>query len=202
MALPLLLTASMTTSCGYFNNNLHAVEKGVVYRSAQLNECSLEKMIKKYEIKTVINLRGKCGQGDEWYKDEVRTCEKYGVQHYDIRFSARSLPKKDSLLKLFEAFEQAEYPLLVHCLRGADRAGLAGTIYELQYNGKSLEDSLKQLSIRYGHISARSMDDFFKLYEKFGKGRDLRTWVLEDYDEIKYKDYFKTEEPKPEVLRY
>lgn len=202
MALPLLLAASMNTSCGYINNNLHAVEEGKVYRSAQLNNGSLEDVIKKYEIKTIINLRGKCEEDKDWYKDEVLVCEKYGVKRYDIRFSARSLPKKDSLLQLFEAFDNAEYPLLFHCLRGADRAGLAGTIYEMQYEGKSLEKSLKQLGMRYGHVGARVLDDFFRLYEKFGDGKDLRTWVEEDYDEMKYKDYFKAEEPKLEESKY
>ena len=49
---------------------------------------------------------------------------------------------------------------------------------------------------RYGHVKGynktKAMDNFFKLYEELGNGRDIRTWVEEDYDEVKYKDYFKS----------
>lgn len=198
--LPLLLVASMSTSCAYLNGNIHAVKEGKVYRSAQLNNGPLEEVIRKYEIKTIINLRGEDAD-KEWYKDEVSICEKHGVKHYNLRFSTKSLPKKESLLELFEIFDNAEYPLIFHCKAGADRAGLAGTIYKLEYEGKSLDKALKQLSIRYGHVGAKSMDDFFKLYEEFGQGRDLRTWISEDYDETKYEKYFK-HEPKLEENRY
>jgi protein tyrosine/serine phosphatase len=81
--------------------------------------------------------------------------------------------------------------LLIHCEAGADRTGLASVIYELQYEGKTLNESLKQLSFfSYGHFGLTAIDDFFRLYEKFGENRDLRKWVQEDYDEKKYKDYF------------
>ncbi len=188
---PLLLVVSMSTSCAYFSGNIHPVKEGKVYRSAQLNDGPLEEVIRKYEIKTMINLRGE-SNGEEWYEDEISICEKYGVKHYDLRFSTKILPKKESLLELFEIFDNAEYPLIFHCKAGADRAGLAGAIYKLEYEGKSLEKALKQLSIRYGHIGVKPINDFFKLYKKFGHGKDLRTWVTEDYDEIKHQNYFES----------
>jgi hypothetical protein len=41
-----------------FWNNFHKVDEGV-YRSAQILPWRLKKIIKKYNIKTIINLRGK-----------------------------------------------------------------------------------------------------------------------------------------------
>jgi protein tyrosine/serine phosphatase len=38
--------------------NVHVVEPGELYRSAQLNGASLDGVLKRYGIKTVINLRG------------------------------------------------------------------------------------------------------------------------------------------------
>lgn len=188
--LPLLIATSICTSCAYFNHNFHPIKEGHIYRSAQINHEPLEELIKKYEIKTIINLRGE-NKIHDWYKDEISICKKYSIKHYDIDFSAKKLPKKKELLKLFEAFDTAEYPLLLHCMSGADRTGLASVIYELQYEAKTLKESLKQLSFfRYGHLP-NDIDDFFKLYEKFNKGRDLRTWVEEDYDKIKYEEYLK-----------
>lgn len=190
--LALFVSASLCTSCAYSNGNFHPVKEGHVYRSAQINDGRLEEIIQEYEIKTVINLRGE-KQGESWYEDEISVCEKYNVDHYDVRLSPQSLPRKKALLELFEIFDDAKYPILFHCWAGADRAGLVGVLYKLQYEGEALKQALKQLSFfRYGHIDARSMDNFFKLYKKFGNGRDLRTWVEEDYDETKYKDHFKS----------
>lgn len=206
--LPLFIAATMSTSCAYFTGNFHTVKEDYVYRSAQLNDGPLEEKIKEYGIKTIINLRG--AYPDEgWWQDEMAISRKYGIAHYDIRFSSSSIPRKDKLIELFEIFDNAEYPLLFHCLAGADRASLVAGIYKLQYEKTSLKEALKQLSFfRYGHINARSMDNFFKLYKKFGKGKDLRTWVEEDYDEVKYEGYFKSlddlkfKRPKEEGMKY
>jgi len=63
-------------------------------------------MLKKYEIKTMINLRGE-HKDKKWYEDEIAICKKYDVKHYDVKFSATSLPKKERLLKLFEVFDKS-----------------------------------------------------------------------------------------------
>lgn len=198
---PLLMAAYTFTGCAYFSGNFYPVTEGYVYRSAQLNDGPLEEIIKKYDIKTIVNLRGE-GKGEDWYEDEIIICKKYDVNHYDVKFCAARLPKKERLLELFEVFDKAEYPLLFHCRGGADRSGLTSVIYKLQYEGKPLKEALKQLSIKYGHLrtgKALAMDNFFKLYEEFGKGKDLRTWVEEDYDENKYRDYFKQKSDKLEI---
>lgn len=197
--LPLLVAASMCTSCTLFTGNFHPVKEGYVYRSAQINDGPLEKIIQEYNIKTIINLRGE-KEGDDWYEDEISICQKYDVGHYNVNLSARSLPKKKELLKLFEIFDTAEYPLLFHCRAGADRASLVGCLYKLQYEEEPLKQALKQLSFfRYGHLNASAIYHFFELYQEFSEGRDLRTWVEEDYDEIKYEDYLKS---KPKKLRF
>lgn len=203
-SLALFVSASLCTSCAYFNGNFHPVKEGNVYRSAQINDGRLEELIQEYEIKTIINLRGE-SKGKEWYEDEISICKKYNIDHYDVRLSSQSLPKKKAMLELFEIFDNAAYPVLFHCWAGADRAGLVGVLYKLQYEGETLNKALKQLSFfRYGHLNAMSMDNFFKLYKEFGNGRDLRTWVEEDYDETKYENYFriKIKDCEPEIDGY
>lgn len=157
---------------------------------------SLEDVIKRYKIKSVINLRGP-NEDEKWYQDEVKMCEKYKINHYSIGFSASKLPKKKDLLRVFDILDNTEYPLLIHCKEGADRTGLISTIYKLHYQKMPLEKALEQLDfIPYGHVSifsAKAIDDFFKLYQKFNNGKDIRTWIEEDYNESKYKDSLLTD---------
>ena len=126
-SLPLFLAVSMT-SCFWINNNLHTLKKDYVYRSAQMNYSELERTIKKYDIKTIINLRG-WREGKKWYEEEIAVCKKYNVKHHDIKFSTRRLPRKKDVLEFFEVLDTAEYPLLIHCQAGADRTGCGGLSY-------------------------------------------------------------------------
>ena len=54
-----LLLALGQSSCTTLTTNFHVVEEGRFYRSAQLDTNKLEKKIKEYNIKAVINLRAK-----------------------------------------------------------------------------------------------------------------------------------------------
>src|SRR6516164_6055782 len=50
-------------------NNIHAVIRGRVYRSAQLSGAALQDLIETHQIRTVVNLRGYCAPFP-WYVEE------------------------------------------------------------------------------------------------------------------------------------
>ena len=49
-------------------------------------------------------------------------------------------------------FLSAEYPILIHCQAGADRAGAAAAIWRMTMAGDSREAALAELDCRYGHF--------------------------------------------------
>ncbi len=151
----LFLLISLTTHAGDYGivPNIRETDPGRFYRSAQLKANTLEKLIKKKNIKTVINLRGE-NKGGEWYQNEIRVTQELGATHYDIGMGASRLPHKDDLKKLLAIYETAERPILIHCLAGADRTGEATAIYEMLYMRKSKAEALKQLSLKYFHLAA------------------------------------------------
>ena len=55
-----LFAASAGSWAGYLrlSGNFHAVEEGVIYRSAQLSGDDFQNRIRTYGIRTIINLRG------------------------------------------------------------------------------------------------------------------------------------------------
>ena len=103
----------------------------------------------------------------------------------DVALSAVKYPPPPDLIKILDTFDHAPYPILFHCRGGADRSGLAGTIYLNLYKNVPLDEAQhRQLTWRYGHIAfaqAHPMDDFFTLYRKTGNGLNLRDWIVTRY---------------------
>jgi protein tyrosine phosphatase (PTP) superfamily phosphohydrolase (DUF442 family) len=171
-------------------SNVHTVIPGKVYRSAQPDEAMLKQLIRDHGIRTVVNLRG-TGPSQEWYKEESRaTCE-LDLNQEDINLSARRLPSASELRQLIDILDRVEYPILLHCQRGADRTGLASAVVMLLQEGVSFEDARGYLSWRFGHVELGRpawMADFFDCYDEWLRRHGVthrpevfRRWVKEDY---------------------
>lgn len=175
---------------GVFGGNVRTVEEGRVYRSAAITGDTLETVLKEKGIKTLLNLRGGSDK-DEWHRSETASAAKFGAKHIDVSLSAVRFPPPPELDKILDTFDHAAYPILFHCRGGADRSGLAGTLYLALYKGVPLDEAQhEQLTWRYGHLSfgqAHAMDDFFTLYRKTGKGTDLREWIKTKYPALHAK---------------
>jgi protein tyrosine/serine phosphatase len=131
--------------------NIHTVEPGALYRSAQLGESALTDVIDDYHIRSVINLRGADPQAS-WYRSEIAVSRARGVLHYDLPLSANNLVDPGTLAKIAALLRQAPKPVLIHCQSGADRSGLVAAIYEYAIAARSPAEAATQLSLRYGHV--------------------------------------------------
>jgi len=146
--LTLFALAPALSSCA---QHVWTVDPGDLYRSGQLDGAQLEEAIERYRIRTIINLRGE-NPGKAWYDEERAVAEAHGVTLVDIGMSARRLPHRDDLVRLLDAFHEAERPILVHCYGGVDRTGEACAIYSMEHLGESREEALRQLSFCFGHL--------------------------------------------------
>jgi protein tyrosine/serine phosphatase len=133
------------------SGNFHAVEEGILYRSAQLSLDQFERKIRGHGIKTVINLRGE-NSSEDWYKDELRAASATAVRHIDFPLSAVTEVSDEKLAKLTELLRDSPRPILVHCEGGADRSGLASALFELMIEKRPVSVAAEQLSLRYGHF--------------------------------------------------
>lgn len=167
----LLLNLLNGTSCVAKNNvhigwfkklcdNFHTVERDVFYRSGQLRPNRLAKYIKKYGIKTVINLRGE-NKTCDWWISERDVASKLEVNFYNLRFSARANESKENLKKLLHIYKTAPKPILVHCLSGADRTGEAAALWIIEQQHKDKKFALRQLSIKYGYLKFKHPKKYF-----------------------------------------
>jgi protein tyrosine/serine phosphatase len=154
----------------YASGNFHEVLPGQLYRSAQPDAAALDWAVKRYGIRTVINLRGE-NPGAAWYREEIAESRSLGLTHVDFRMSAGSpltVARSEELIALMRA---APKPILIHCRSGSDRTGLAAVMYLQQIAGIDEETAEAQLSPVFGHIgipylsTAYAMDETWESLE-------------------------------------
>jgi protein tyrosine phosphatase (PTP) superfamily phosphohydrolase (DUF442 family) len=188
----LLITGGVVWEGGrvLVGENLHVVVPGQVYRGAQRSPEQLEKIVQRFGIRTVVNLRG-LANPSPWYLDQSRKIQQLGISQQDLSMSASRLPPAQEIRRLVDIIDNADYPIYFHCRRGADRTGVASVIARLLRTQCSYEEARGQLHWRYGHIPysrLASMDEFFDLYtgwlEKHSRQHDeaaFRHWLLHEY---------------------
>jgi protein tyrosine phosphatase (PTP) superfamily phosphohydrolase (DUF442 family) len=170
--------------------NVHTVIPGKAYRTAQLDADHLARFIAEKKIRTVVNLRGVCTNTD-WYLAETRTTHAAGVNQEDVTLSAKRLPPPDEIRRLVDVLDHTEYPIVMHCQRGADRTGLAATVVKLLHTTDTLSQARRQLLPRYGHFPVGRtavIDEFFDFYEAWLAAKGVshtpdhfRHWATREY---------------------
>jgi len=165
-------------------SNFHAVAPGRLYRSNHPTPARLAALTRRYGLKTLINLRGRTGNGSDALSRAA--AEELGLEFVDMPLESRGAPQRDRILRLHDIYQHMHAPALIHCKSGADRAGLAAGLF-VMFQGGTARQALQQLSLRFGHIrQARTgiLDAFFHHYAGVAEGRKpFLDWVREDYDE-------------------
>jgi protein tyrosine phosphatase (PTP) superfamily phosphohydrolase (DUF442 family) len=177
---------SMLVDHGVFRlawTNASAVLPGRLYRCNHPTPGRLTAMVRRWGIRSVLNLRGTTGNGsDALSRERARLL---GLDVIDVPMSSSQSPPRDRLLALIAALQGMREPGLVHCKSGADRAGFAAAVF-LLLQGARVSEAKRQLSLRWGHF-ARSrtgvLDAVLRAYAREGEGRSsFADWVRDGYD--------------------
>ena len=173
-------------------NNFHKVDENI-FRS----NMPTPSRIKKYSelgIKTIVNLRGVRRDGGWLLENEA--CKKYNLKLIDFRARSRAAPEKEMIFEAEKLFKNIEYPALIHCKSGADRAGIVCALYFLLHK-KQLEKAREQLSWKYLHVKWAKpgvLDSFVYEYTNEYKKNEISflDWVKKKYDPIKLEKNFRS----------
>jgi protein tyrosine phosphatase (PTP) superfamily phosphohydrolase (DUF442 family) len=164
-----------------FYRNRHRVS-AQVWRSAQPTPGDL-KRFKKRGLKSVICVRG--GRAFGAWPLEREACERLQIHLRKVSIRAREAPRKEDLLGLIDQFESVEYPILIHCKSGADRTGFATAVYLMSVEGRSPDEALAQLALRYGHLRfsrAGILREVIESFRQDASALHFRAWVETRYD--------------------
>ena len=130
-------------------HNLHEIRPGV-WRSNQPSPARVHAAADR-GIKTIINLRGP--RSDGGWRLEKEACDRRGMTLVDFTIRSRAVPDRDTVQKARDLFKKVEYPVLMHCKSGADRAGIMSALYLLLMEGCSADEAAEQLSMKFLHVS-------------------------------------------------
>lgn len=131
-------------------------------------------------IRTVINLRG--GFGASFYALEKAACAQLGLTLVNFTIASRDVPTREQVRGAKALFERIEYPALMHCKSGADRAGIMAVFYRHFRQGRPIAEAAAELSPRYLHVKAGLtgvLDYIFDRYRAEGEtnGLSFLDWV-------------------------
>jgi protein tyrosine/serine phosphatase len=146
-------------------------------------------------IRTIVNLRGERECGSYWLEREA--CARHGVKLVNFQIRSRAAPTREELMGAKRLFDEIEYPMLMHCKSGADRAGIMSVLYRHLHEGVPLAEAKGQLSLKYGHFRQADtgiLDYFFETYLKDTAARPMGffEWVDTMYDPVALKRTFRS----------
>lgn len=148
-------------------------------------------------IKTVINLRG--GFDASFHALEKDACQRLGLTMVDFTITSREVPSVQRVLGAKELFQTIQYPALMHCKSGADRAGIMSVLYMHFRKGKTIREAMDQLHLRYLHVRQGKtgvLDYTFERYLEEGEpaGMSFLEWVESPmYDPAGMKAKFRSQ---------
>ena len=167
---------------------------GEMYRCNQPSPNQIERYKKNLNIKTIINLRGErhCSS----YYLEKECCEKNNTKLCNFPITSRDLPSRKTINRFLILLDNIEYPAIMHCKSGADRAGIAASLYLMYKYKYNIVDAIKQLSFRHLHIKYAKtgiLDYLLESAIKKGKvsSEDFFSWINTTYNKDELKKSFK-----------
>src|SRR5262245_11992677 len=141
--------------------NFHQVNENL-YRGAQPQRDGMKKL-SELGIKTVINLRG---ASDDTRKEQA-DAEASGIRYFNIPMSGLGRPTDGQVERALAIIDAREnWPVFVHCQRGADRTGVVIAVYRILRNQWTAEQAIDEAK-RFGlaGIQFRKKDyisDYYK----------------------------------------
>ncbi len=169
----------------YLWTNFYPVAPGV-WRSNQPHHARLARW-KAEGIRTIVNLRGSAPRPPQLFEEE--SCAALDLTLVSISMSARKAAPRAEYLKLFEVFDTAERPMVVHCKSGADRTGIVSALYLMDQTGATLDVARQHLRFwPYLHLRRTDtgiLDHILDLYERHCAQVGpmlIREWFETEYD--------------------
>lgn len=174
-------------------NNFHALGGGM-YRCSQPSPAQIRRYHARHGIRSIVNLRGVHDYGSYFYEEEA--CTRLGIALHSVKLYSRVPPSVEEVHRMRDLFAGLQYPALLHCKSGADRAGLGAALFRILRLGHPVHAAMNELSWRYGHSKrARTgiLDFFFASYVAYDARRPISflDWVDTVYDEQALKAAFR-----------
>lgn len=132
------------------NHNFETITEGKVYKSGVIPPNEIESYVKKYKIKSIIDLRFP-GTNDlvnnpenpQELIDEIKAVRQIPNTNY-FNVGTDQVPKQQNLDAFFKIMDdKSNYPVLIHCYHGVGRAEMYSALYRIEYENFTNEAARK-----------------------------------------------------------
>lgn len=139
----------------------------------------------RHGVRTIVTARHDPRHGGHALVGE--TCARLGLAYKTFPLFSREAPSRETLSGAVRFFQSIEYPVLLHCKSGADRAGFLAALFLIVVEGRSVHEARQELSLRYLHFRAAKtgiLDAVFDAYiDAYPDEKSpFLHWVSTEYD--------------------
>jgi protein tyrosine/serine phosphatase len=161
-----------------YGKRLREVTPGVLYRSGQMTAEGFTDAVRRYHIRTIINLQDEYPDPDlrlsyfgRGHIKESELCQRLGVRYVYIPpdlISRRLVPQKHPVA--IDRFREvmndpSSRPVLIHCRAGLHRTGVITAVYRMEYENWTPQEAMRELKANgFGEFVAVAANDYIKQY--------------------------------------
>lgn len=171
------------------------VTPGRFYRSGQMTADGLRQFVRRFGIKTVVNLQNEApdplirhGYFGRPAIRESEVCAELGAKYVLLEPDLRADGPGDDptavplvlgdYLKILD--DPAAYPVLIHCKAGLHRTGLLAAVYRMEYEDWAVGDAVRELRANgFGDDACTDanayVDQYIKRYRVRPRAANART---------------------------
>lgn len=130
------------------NHNFETITEGKVYKSGVIPPNEIESYVKKYHIKSIVDLRMP-GTNDlvlnpekpgELQAEKSVVAKIGGVNYFSN--PSEQLPNEENIATFTKIMDNKDnYPVLIHCYHGTGRAEMYSALYRIEYEKFTNEEA-------------------------------------------------------------
>lgn len=143
----LFVTAAAILLVRHFHiKNFHIVEPDVFYTSGQPRGMDYTRLLYKYHIATIINVRSSTEHRERnWYNEEVTWVRNNGVSYFELPIDKDSYLPDQQTQQQFLAImaDKVNLPVLVHDSNGRKRVSILAAVWVVKAQGYSVEKAVE-----------------------------------------------------------
>jgi protein tyrosine/serine phosphatase len=139
----LVVAAAILLARHFHIKNFHVVEPGVLYTSGQPRGMDYTRLLYKYHIATIVNVRSVDEHRERhWYNEEVSWVRNNGIKYEELPIERASyFPDGAAQAKILEIIsDKTNLPVLIHGSSGKERVAMLVAVWLVASEKYSMEE--------------------------------------------------------------